>query len=67
VPARLTVNECTSTSITPRTNDASASPGRLDPEHVVGVHVTQLFSFPSGDPTELVDLTEDEQAGIAHL
>src|SRR5690606_33679220 len=24
--------------------------GRLDPEHVVGVHVTQLFSFPTGDP-----------------
>jgi pimeloyl-ACP methyl ester carboxylesterase len=41
--------------------------GRLDPEHVVGVHVTQLFSFPSGDPAELVDVTEDEQAGIAHL
>jgi hypothetical protein len=24
---------------------------------VVGVHVTQLFSFPSGDPAELADLT----------
>ena len=22
--------------------------GRLDPDHCVGVHVTQLFSFPSG-------------------
>ncbi len=35
-------------------NDAGSmiSPeiGRLDPEHVAGVHVTQLFSFPSGDP-----------------
>jgi len=41
--------------------------GRLDPEHVVGVHVTQLFSFPSGDPAELVDLTPDEQAGLEHL
>ncbi|WP_291884789.1 epoxide hydrolase family protein [Cellulomonas sp.] len=41
--------------------------GRLDPEHVVGVHVTQLFSFPSGDPAELVDLTPEEQAGIEHL
>jgi len=41
--------------------------GRLDPEHVVGVHVTQLFSFPSGDPAELTDLTPDEQAGIEHL
>ena len=41
--------------------------GRLDPEHVVGVHVTQLYSFPSGDPAEMVDLTEDEQAALAHL
>ena len=41
--------------------------GRLDPEHVVGVHVTQLFSFPSGDPAELVDLTADEQAAMEHL
>jgi epoxide hydrolase len=52
-------------------NDAGSmiSPevGRLDPEHVVGVHVTQLFSFPSGDPEELVDLTPDEQAAMEHL
>lgn len=41
--------------------------GRLDPEHVVGVHVTQLFSFPSGDPAELVDLTPDERAAMEHL
>jgi pimeloyl-ACP methyl ester carboxylesterase len=41
--------------------------GRLDPEHVVGVHVTQLFSFPSGDPAEMVDLTPEEQAGLEHL
>jgi pimeloyl-ACP methyl ester carboxylesterase len=40
--------------------------GRIDP-HVVGVHVTQLFSFPSGDPAELTDLTDDEQAALAHL
>ena len=26
--------------------------GRVDPEHVLGVHVTQIFSFPSGDPAE---------------
>ena len=46
-------------------NDAGSmiSPelGRIDPEHVVGVHVTQIFSFPSGDPAELADLTPDEQ------
>lgn len=41
--------------------------GRLDPEHCVGVHVTQLFSFPSGDPAEMADLTQDEQAALAHL
>ena len=38
-------------------NDAGSmvSPeiGRLDTENVIGVHVTQLFSFPSGDPAEL--------------
>lgn len=38
-------------------NDAGSliSPevGRADPEHVVGVHVTQIFSFASGDPSEI--------------
>jgi pimeloyl-ACP methyl ester carboxylesterase len=41
--------------------------GRLAPEQVVGVHVTQIFSFPSGDPAELEGLTEEEQAGLQHL
>jgi pimeloyl-ACP methyl ester carboxylesterase len=45
-------------------NDAGSfvSPevGRTDPDHVIGVHVTQLFSFPSGDPAELADLSQDE-------
>ena len=31
--------------------------GRHDPDHVAGVHVTQVFSFPSGDPAEMADLT----------
>ena len=52
-------------------NDAGSmiSPevGRLDPEHCIGVHVTQLFSFPSGDPAELQDLSEDESAALAKL
>jgi epoxide hydrolase len=52
-------------------NDAGSmiSPevGRLDPDHVVGVHVTQIFSFPSGDPAELADLTPDEAMGLARL
>ncbi|SFW92207.1 TIGR03086 family metal-binding protein [Amycolatopsis australiensis] len=52
-------------------NDAGSmiSPeiGRLAPEKVLGVHVTQLFSFPSGDPAELADLSEADQAALAHL
>jgi epoxide hydrolase len=52
-------------------NDAGSniSPevGRLDPEHVVGVHVTQIFSFPSGDPAEMEGLTDEEQAALQHL
>ncbi|PRX43873.1 pimeloyl-ACP methyl ester carboxylesterase [Prauserella shujinwangii] len=41
--------------------------GRADPEHVVGVHVTQIFSFPTGDPAEMRDLTEQETAALEHL
>jgi pimeloyl-ACP methyl ester carboxylesterase len=41
--------------------------GRIDPDHVVGVHVTQIFSFPSGDPAEFAGLTEEDQAGLAVL
>ena len=52
-------------------NDAGSmiSPdlGRQVPGHVAGVHVTQLFSFPSGDPAELAGLDEDEQAGMSVL
>jgi pimeloyl-ACP methyl ester carboxylesterase len=52
-------------------NDAGSqiSPevGRHAPEHVVGVHVTQLFSFPSGDPAEFENLSDDDQAALAFL
>ncbi|HUR01003.1 MAG TPA: epoxide hydrolase, partial [Nonomuraea sp.] len=52
-------------------NDAGSmiSPeiGRLAPDRVVGVHVTQLFSFPSGDPAEFANLSEEDQAGLAVL
>jgi epoxide hydrolase len=52
-------------------NDAGSmiSPelGRTDPEHVIGVHVTQLFSFPSGDPAEFSGLSEADQAALGHL
>ena len=45
-------------------NDAGAivAPlqGRLDPDHVVGVHVNQIFSFPSGDPAEFEGLSKEE-------
>ncbi|MEH0929822.1 hypothetical protein [Micromonospora sp. CPCC 205558] len=49
-------------------NDAGSliSPevGRRDPEHVIGVHVTQLFAFPSGDPAELAGLSEADQQKV---
>jgi pimeloyl-ACP methyl ester carboxylesterase len=52
-------------------NDAGSmiSPevGRIDPERVVGVHVTQIFSFPSGDPAELADLAPHEQRELETL
>ena len=55
-------------------NDAGSmvSPeiGRLDPDHVTGVHVTQVFSFPSGDPdpqTEFEGLSESDMAALAKL
>ncbi|AQA23602.1 alpha/beta hydrolase family protein [Rhodococcus sp. MTM3W5.2] len=41
--------------------------GRLDPSNVVGVHVTQLFSFPSGDPSEFEGLSDADQAALEHL
>ena len=52
-------------------NDAGSmiSPevGRVDGEHVIGVHVTQLFSFPSGDPAEFEGLSEADMAALKHL
>ena len=52
-------------------NDAGSliSPevGRHDPDHVVGVHVTQLFSFPSGDPAEFENLSPEDGAALAFL
>jgi epoxide hydrolase len=52
-------------------NDAGSmiSPelGRLDPDHVTGIHVTQIFSFPSGDASEMADLTAEEQQQLGVL
>jgi microsomal epoxide hydrolase len=41
--------------------------GRIDPDHVVGVHVNMLMTFPSGDPAELADLSESDQARLARM
>ena len=41
--------------------------GRIDPEHVMGVHVNNLGTFPSGDPDELAGLSEADQARLALL
>jgi pimeloyl-ACP methyl ester carboxylesterase len=41
--------------------------GRLDPERVVGVHVTQVFSFPSGDSAEFEGLSEADLGGLRYL
>ena len=41
--------------------------GRLDPDHVVGVHVNALTTFPSGDPADMADLTGPEQQRMARF
>jgi pimeloyl-ACP methyl ester carboxylesterase len=41
--------------------------GQLAPEHVIGVHVNALVTFPSGDPAELEGLTEAEQERLARF
>ena len=41
--------------------------GILKPEGLVGVHVLQIFAFPSGDPEEMARMDEFEQAGMANL
>ncbi|GAA1674925.1 hypothetical protein GCM10009830_21810 [Glycomyces endophyticus] len=52
-------------------NDAGSmiSPevGRTDPDHVAGVHVTQVFSFPSGDPAEFESLAPEDFATLETL
>jgi pimeloyl-ACP methyl ester carboxylesterase len=41
--------------------------GRVDPEHVIGVHVTQIFSFPLGDPAELEKLSDEDRGRLEFL
>ena len=52
-------------------NDAGAIvpslQGRVDPDRVVGVHVNQIFSFPSGDPAEFEGLSQEEMGYLGFL
>ncbi|MEV4943443.1 epoxide hydrolase family protein [Streptomyces zaomyceticus] len=41
--------------------------GRIDPEHVLGVHVNMLMTFPSGNPAEFEGLDERDQARLGKL
>ncbi|MBP2326529.1 pimeloyl-ACP methyl ester carboxylesterase [Kibdelosporangium banguiense] len=41
--------------------------GQIDAEHVTAVHVTQVFSFPSGDPTEFEGFGPQEYGRLAFL
>ncbi|MFH8385271.1 epoxide hydrolase family protein [Kitasatospora sp. NPDC018058] len=41
--------------------------GRVDAEHVIGVHVNMLMTFPSGDPAEFEGLSEQDQARLGKL
>jgi pimeloyl-ACP methyl ester carboxylesterase len=41
--------------------------GRVDTEHVLGVHANALVTFPTGNPTDLAALTEAEQARLNAL
>jgi epoxide hydrolase len=52
-------------------NDAGSmiSPeiARQDPEHLIAVHVTQVFSFPSGDPAEFEGMSAEDAAAMGKL
>jgi pimeloyl-ACP methyl ester carboxylesterase len=41
--------------------------GRIDPEHIAGVHVNALVTFPSSDPAEMEGLTTEEQERLARF
>lgn len=40
---------------------------RVAPEHVIGVHLNFLMTFPSGAPGELDDLTPEDQARLGRM
>ncbi|TDO35225.1 pimeloyl-ACP methyl ester carboxylesterase [Kribbella sp. VKM Ac-2527] len=41
--------------------------GVLNPPGFLGLHVLQLFSFPSGDPAEFEKFTPEDYAALQHL
>ncbi|PWC03744.1 epoxide hydrolase family protein [Agromyces badenianii] len=41
--------------------------GLANPEGFLGLHVLQLFSFPSGDPAEFEQLEPQDYAGLEHM
>lgn len=41
--------------------------GILNPDGFIGLHVLQLFSFPSGDPAEFERLEPADYAGLEHM
>lgn len=41
--------------------------GLLNPAGFLGLHVLQLFSFPSGDPAEFEKLEPQDYAGLEHM
>ncbi|WP_315608110.1 alpha/beta fold hydrolase [Paenibacillus aurantius] len=41
--------------------------GILKPEGLLGIHVLQLFSFPSGDPAEMAGLSEEDHKRLQFL
>jgi pimeloyl-ACP methyl ester carboxylesterase len=41
--------------------------GLQNPEGFLGLHVLQLFSFPSGDPAEFEKLEPQDYAGLEHM
>src|SRR5690606_22255170 len=41
--------------------------GRVDPEHVLGVHINAAVAIPTGDPSETENLSAVDQRRIAKL
>ncbi|WP_311245586.1 epoxide hydrolase [Microbacterium sp. WCS2018Hpa-23] len=41
--------------------------GLMNPDGFLGLHVLQLFSFPSGDPAEFEALEPQDYAGLEHM